>query len=110
MTSLPSGMRVECLRSSSQQDLIGCGALRALDVHFGLDDRHKPVASTCFADLELLGDDRGDARRVGEIDDRTLLGSEHARAHFARSAGRRAPASASSAERRSPRPPVPCRS
>ncbi len=60
------------------EKFIRSAALGALDVHFRLDDRNEPVAQDLLRHFELLGDDVGDARRIGEVDDRAFLRSENA--------------------------------
>ena len=92
--SASSASRIASSRS------LGCGAFGALDVHFGLDDRHQAVRQRSVGDLELLRDDRGDAGRVGELDHRAHLGPEHALPPGPREQ-RVEPGSASSAGRRS---------
>ena len=65
------------------QDFLGFGLVRNRDRHFRLDDRHQAVRQDLLADLELLRDDRGDARRIGRVDDRAHLGAEDALGHGA---------------------------
>jgi len=75
---LALGQRVQILEDFLQQYLVGLGALGGLDVHFGLDDRHQSPGEHLAADVELLRDHGGDALAIGEVDDRPLLGAEHA--------------------------------
>ena len=70
--------RVERLEQFFEQDLVDVRAGRAFDVHFGFEHRHQPGGEDLLPHFELLRDDRGDAFAVGRLDDRTLLGTEHA--------------------------------
>ena len=70
--------RVERLDQFVEQDRIGFRAFRRLDVHFRLDDRHQPGGENLLTNFKLLLDHGSDAFAVGEVDDRTLLGAEHA--------------------------------
>jgi hypothetical protein len=63
-----------------EQDLVGLGPLGALDVDFGLDHRNQPGGEDLLRDFELLLHDRGNAFTIGKVDDRALLGPEHAEA------------------------------
>ena len=92
MTCWPSGSASSAFERSRRAGCASdCVAVGALDVHLGLDDRHQAVGEHLLGDLELLRDDRGDARVVGEVDDRTLLGAEHAERLGRGRAARRGP-------------------
>src|SRR5690606_20279972 len=60
------------------QERLGLGLGRAVDVDLGLDDGHETRGEHLAAELELLVDDGGDARLARLLDDRALLGAEHA--------------------------------
>jgi hypothetical protein len=60
---------VQLLEDRRKQEIVALGAVGALDVHLGLDDRHQAMRDDLLGKLELLGDSDGDSRRIGGIDD-----------------------------------------
>src|SRR5690606_24028755 len=61
-----------------EQDRLACRAIGSRDVVLRLEDRQEPCGRDTLGKIELLPDDRGDARRAGPADERTRLGAEHA--------------------------------
>jgi len=64
-----------------QQDVFGFRLVSDRDRHFRLDDRHQAMTQDLAADIELLGNNGGDAFRIGRMDDRAHLGAENALGH-----------------------------
>ena len=69
---------VELLEEGRSEHLFGLGLVRAVNVHFRLDDRHEASGADLPSDIELLAHDGLDTGGIGVLDDRAHLGAEDA--------------------------------
>src|SRR4030095_10294491 len=69
---------VELLEEGPFERLFSLGLVRAVNVHFRLDDRHEASGADLRSDVELLAHNVLDAGGIGVLDDRAHLGAEDA--------------------------------
>src|SRR5438034_8140667 len=73
---LAGGQTVELAEDGRFEQLFGPGFVRAVNIHFRLDDRHEARGDDLPSDLELLGHDVLDTGLVGDRKS-TRLNSSH---------------------------------
>ena len=79
MTRVALRQSVEPAEQRVAQEGFAAGLVGALDRNLRLDDGHQPVRRDLTGNLELLGDDRRDARLRCAVDHRAHLGAEDAK-------------------------------